>query len=168
VSTNAAEGLFGRVKMFCRERQLKRISKKTYGLVLAEFLWRASNVGVQSEWASAPLWKLLDFIADFQKADGLVVCDDPYRLPAEAHAELSAWRESHREVVPPPPPQAPVLADAPPGDATPPPGDATPLPAPGDATLPPAPEDDSDIEMVVRGVPLVAFGRRVSLRYRNA
>jgi hypothetical protein len=40
VSTNSAEGLFGRVKVFARSKGRKRISKDAYGLILAEFMWR--------------------------------------------------------------------------------------------------------------------------------
>ena len=40
VTTNAVEGLFGRLKQYLRQRRYGKISKKAYGEALAEFLWR--------------------------------------------------------------------------------------------------------------------------------
>ena len=40
VTTNAVEGLFGRLKKYLRQREYLRIGKRAYGQVLAEFLWR--------------------------------------------------------------------------------------------------------------------------------
>ncbi|CAE7880306.1 unnamed protein product [Symbiodinium necroappetens] len=40
VTTNAVEGLFGRLKKYLRQREYLRIGKRAYGEVLAEFLWR--------------------------------------------------------------------------------------------------------------------------------
>ena len=40
VTTNAVEGLFGRLKQYLQQRRYRKISKKAYGEVLAEFLWR--------------------------------------------------------------------------------------------------------------------------------
>ena len=40
LTTNAVEGLFGRLKQYLRQRRYGKISKKAYGEVLAEFLWR--------------------------------------------------------------------------------------------------------------------------------
>ena len=40
ISSSAAEGLFGRLKSYIRQRGIKRVSKQCYGRVLAEFLWR--------------------------------------------------------------------------------------------------------------------------------
>ena len=42
VSTNAAEGLFGRLKAWVRTKAAKRVSSNSYGGLLAEFLWTAS------------------------------------------------------------------------------------------------------------------------------
>ena len=64
VSTNAAEGLFGRVKQFFRQQHQKRIAKKHYGLVLAEYLWKKTVTGPKSKWRKA--WPLLDLIQAFQ------------------------------------------------------------------------------------------------------
>ena len=38
VTTNPAEGLFGNVKTFGWERQVKRVSKNSYGSLLCEFI----------------------------------------------------------------------------------------------------------------------------------
>ena len=40
VSTNAVEGLFGRLKSYLRQRRYGRAGKNNYGHLLAEFLWR--------------------------------------------------------------------------------------------------------------------------------
>ena len=53
VSTNSAEGLFGRVKAFCRLRKLRRVGQGCYGLVLAEYLWRRRELHQYSEWKEA-------------------------------------------------------------------------------------------------------------------
>ena len=50
VSTNAAEGLFGRVKQLCRLLRLKRVPFRSYDIVWAECLWREYALGPQSEW----------------------------------------------------------------------------------------------------------------------
>ena len=42
VSTNAAEGLFGRLKAWMRTKAAKKVSSNSYGGLLAEFLWTAS------------------------------------------------------------------------------------------------------------------------------
>ena len=42
VSTNAAEGLFGRLKAFLRAKGAKKVSRDSYGGLLSEFLWTAS------------------------------------------------------------------------------------------------------------------------------
>ena len=42
VSTNAAEGLFGRLKAWMRTKAAKKVSRNSYGGLLAEFLWTAS------------------------------------------------------------------------------------------------------------------------------
>ena len=41
VTTNAVEGLFGRLKKYLRQREYARFGKRAYGEVLTEFLWRA-------------------------------------------------------------------------------------------------------------------------------
>ena len=45
ISTNAVEGLLGRVKTFAREWKLKNICKKSYGLAPAEYLRRQKDHG---------------------------------------------------------------------------------------------------------------------------
>ena len=40
VSTNSAEGLFGRLKSYFRARGAKKVPKHNYGKLLAEFFWR--------------------------------------------------------------------------------------------------------------------------------
>ena len=42
VSTNAAEGLFGRLKTWMRAKAAKKVSKESYGGLLVEFLWTAN------------------------------------------------------------------------------------------------------------------------------
>ena len=41
VSTNSAEGLFGRLKSFLRAKGAKKVGKTSYGHLLSEFLWTA-------------------------------------------------------------------------------------------------------------------------------
>ena len=44
VSTNAAEGLFGRVKKFYRAREKTKLNQDSYGGLLAEHLWRLARL----------------------------------------------------------------------------------------------------------------------------
>ncbi|CAE7234151.1 unnamed protein product [Symbiodinium sp. CCMP2592] len=62
VSSNAAEGLFGRLKSYVRRRGIKRVSRQCYGKVLAEFLWRQTCSAKQEE----PFSELLNEILLWQ------------------------------------------------------------------------------------------------------
>ena len=64
VTTNAVEGLFGRLKTYLRQRQYGRVGKKAYGELLAEFLWhqRCSAFGVE------PFYNLMREIKTWQDA----------------------------------------------------------------------------------------------------
>ena len=64
VSTNAIEGLFGRTKKMLRKLNARAFRKASYGLFLAEFLWRTkflsqSNLGDDVSWFSKAFWELL-------------------------------------------------------------------------------------------------------------
>ena len=43
VSSNAAEGLFGRCKTFVRNRGGKQVTPQAYAGILAEFIWRTTH-----------------------------------------------------------------------------------------------------------------------------
>ena len=107
VTTNAAEGLFGRVKIFCRQKQIRRVSKNAYGLIMSEFLWRRRVLNQQSEWKDAGLWKLMELIGEWEN----VVQADLMEVPADVVQEIVAFRESTR-VIPPPPPAVVAVAPA--------------------------------------------------------
>lgn len=87
VSTNAAEGLFGRVKKSMRERGTKP-SNKYYTLLLSEYTWRQRHF-VKGQFKDAPLWPLVDFIVKFTTEPGHA---DLYFVPAEAAQTLTEWR----------------------------------------------------------------------------
>ena len=63
VTTNAVEGLFGRLKRYLRQREYLRIGKRAYGEVLAEFLWRQRCSAFRVE----PFYNLLREIIKFGK-----------------------------------------------------------------------------------------------------
>ena len=48
VTTNAVEGLFGRLKKYFRQRGLGRVGKDAYGHLLAEFLFRQRCTATRS------------------------------------------------------------------------------------------------------------------------
>ena len=64
VTTNAVEGLLGRLKKYLRQREYLRIGKKAYGEVLAEFLWRQRCSAFRVE----PFYNLLREIKVWQDA----------------------------------------------------------------------------------------------------
>ena len=107
VTTNAAEGLFGRVKTFCRQRQFRRVSCKAYGLLMAEFIWRRQTLGQNSEWKDAGLWKLLELVAAWQE---VVRPEHVLKVADWLDKELVDYRESTK-VIPPAAPE-PVAAPA--------------------------------------------------------
>lgn len=94
VSTNAAEGLFGRLKRWCRARQVKRVSNKGYGWMVGEFLWR-HHFGFDGN----AVWDLFDHIAEFQQA----VLEQPratwehglYKNPQVVDEDLAEWRTAN-------------------------------------------------------------------------
>ena len=69
VTTNAAEGLFGRVKTFERRRGTQHVPKRKYGDLLAEYLWRAKFLHSRSEFKEAGFWPLLDLIVKTRPAE---------------------------------------------------------------------------------------------------
>lgn len=123
VTTNAAEGLFGRVKSFLRQRQIRRVSGNAYGVLLAEYMWRRKELGMSSEWRDAGLWALLDLLVRRQ------VVERPANLlevSDELADQLQQFKEGTR-VIPaapapavPPPSVAPIAAAAAAADAGPP------------------------------------------------
>ena len=121
VSTNAAEGLFWRPKRWRRARQIKRVSRKAYGMMVGEFLWR-HHFGLDGN----AVWDLFDHIADFQQ----VVLQHPratwehgsYKNSQIINEDLAEWRKAtyvpRPALNPNPVPQAgPALAPAVPARA---------------------------------------------------
>jgi transposase-like protein len=98
VSTNAAEGLFGRLKRWCRARGVKRVSHKAYGWMIGEFLWR-HHFGLDGN----AVWDLFDHIAEFQQA----VLEHPratwehglYKNPQVVDEDLAEWRTANYAAV---------------------------------------------------------------------
>ena len=70
VSTNAAEGLFGRVKQWARKKGIKKISRKAYGELMSEFVWRQTFTGSRTENSSSPIWPFLHLISEWQEEPG--------------------------------------------------------------------------------------------------
>ena len=64
VTTNAVEGLFGRLNKYLRQREYARFGKRAYGEVLAEFLWRQRCSAFRVE----PFYNLLKEIKTWQDA----------------------------------------------------------------------------------------------------
>lgn len=63
VSTNSAEGLFGRLKSYLRQRNIKKTGKENYGHLLAEFLWM-QQISVTEK---PPFDSLVDAIFEWQQ-----------------------------------------------------------------------------------------------------
>ena len=59
VTTNAVEGLFGRLKKYFRQRGLGRVGKDAYGHLLAEFLFRQRCTATKTECLPAFLHEIL-------------------------------------------------------------------------------------------------------------
>ena len=72
VSTNSVEGLFGRLKTFVRQRNLKKFCKHNYGLILAQYLWEQHYASNRTQWHKAPLWPLLEMIQRHQDMWGMI------------------------------------------------------------------------------------------------
>jgi len=98
VSTNATEGLFGRLKTFARERSLKRVPKECYGLVLTEYLWREYKMGPLSCWHGAGMWPLAETLAKFDRANGVAIPQTPYKAPVEFEHECIAVKEASKVI----------------------------------------------------------------------
>lgn len=110
VTTNPAEGLFGRCKAFARSRGIKKLGKDCYGLLLAEFVWRSTNLSARSEWRDAPIFAILDLLVQYQTEALHPNIVDPAKVSEETAATLSQFKESMKAAAPPPPPQvAPVV-----------------------------------------------------------
>ena len=69
ISTNAAEGLFGRFKVFARKRGLRRVSHDSYELLMSEFIWRNAIMSPHSEWHKCGLWSLCEMLVSFQNVN---------------------------------------------------------------------------------------------------
>ena len=72
VSTNAAEGLFGRVKRWFAKRDVKGLSREAYGPWLAEWLWRhqflgPDALGAEREPYRQQFWQTVRFLANQNK-----------------------------------------------------------------------------------------------------
>ena len=89
ISTNSVEGLFGRVKQFNRRRDLKRICKGDYGVILAQFLWEQHYTSKQTEWHKAPLWPLLALIKEYQGKWGMQRAENELQV---TEAKKHAWK----------------------------------------------------------------------------
>ena len=114
VSSNAAEGLFGRLKAWVRKKGVKKVGKNTYGHLLAEFLWwqhcTANKLDTFSD--------LLGHVKDWQDVHPNTVHERPSlkaSLPTELREQFESLLRPHEEnVMDPPsnpaaPPQLPVL-----------------------------------------------------------
>ena len=64
VTTNAVEGLFGRLKKYFRQRGLGRVGKNAYGHLLAEFLFRQMCSAEKTEVFPSFLHEILDWQAE--------------------------------------------------------------------------------------------------------
>jgi hypothetical protein len=98
ISTNAAEGLFSRVKRFLRITKCTKITKRTYGEHLGEFLWRerflSSHSLNGSNWRDQVFWILVEHLSETTKAK--MVAKVPGRhlleVPDKLQEEFSALK----------------------------------------------------------------------------
>ena len=94
VTSNPAEGLFGRLKAFCRRKGISKCGKNNYGLVMAEFLWRTAATGPRSVWRSAPFFALVDLIRKWQTPP---LPSELLAAPGEITDEICALAEQFRQ-----------------------------------------------------------------------
>ena len=98
VTSNAAEGLFGRLTTWLRKKGVKKVGKNTYGHLLAEFLWAHNTAEQETSTFSLTFYAVFEigkmrFLTMYLNHN---LCDDPYPKncsqqfqsilrPAEAH-----------------------------------------------------------------------------------
>ena len=141
ISSNAAEGLFGRLKSYIRQRGIKRVSKQCYGRVLAEFLWRQTCSARDEE----PYSELLNEILTWQQRHPNAAQHNPslvMSLPEEFRADFASIFEDEvpqgpQAPQPPQPPQAPQAPQPPQALQVPQPPQVPQLPQPAQAHAPP-------------------------------
>ena len=117
ISTNAAEGLFGRCKAFARARGGKHLSRGSYGYILAEFVWRSSFLSSSSQWRDAPVWAVMELVQEYEEEKCrpvMAVQPHPLVVDDEFKTKMEEFKESCRAHVPDPPPQVAVVVPLPP------------------------------------------------------
>ena len=127
ISTNAIEGLFHRMKATFRHLHVSRVSKRRYGPLLAEYLFRARYFHHNAEWRDGGLWVLCKtLVEEFPPARWV----HQMHVPIEFREQWDALKEATRSavfpqpdipipalrVVPPPAPVAVVPPPAPVGE----------------------------------------------------
>lgn len=105
VTTNSAEGLFGCLKTFLRQKQVKRVSKDSYGLYLAEFVWRATVLKAGTPFHDAGVWELIPLLAPLTE----LALPNPFAVPEGIAQEIRTFQENCQQAdvapcVQPPPP----------------------------------------------------------------
>ena len=146
VTSNPAEGLFGRLKTFNREKEIKRLSRNHYGIMLTEFLWRQHYTGPRTEWYGAALWPVLDLIRRAQlDHPAFETYMDPLSAPLELDLEFQFWKAdtANEHYQPPGAAAAPIAYVAPPAPNVAPAPPNTPLADPG--VVPPRVVDPDDV-----------------------
>ena len=112
VSTNAAEGLFGRLKTWMRAKAAKKVSKESYGGLLAEFLWTANCSARKAD----PFADLLQQILFWQEQHPNREKHDPSlkdSIPAKVLQDFLSVCEAPAEQASEPPEEAPAAQQAP-------------------------------------------------------
>ncbi|CAE7387926.1 unnamed protein product, partial [Symbiodinium microadriaticum] len=92
VTTNAVEGLFGRLKKYLRQREYLRIGKRAYGEALAEFLWRQRCSAFRLE----PFYNLLREIKVWQDAHPRKLCPIPPYQSRQKQGNMKEKSLSHQ------------------------------------------------------------------------
>lgn len=114
VTSNPAEGLFGRCKAFARAKGVKKIARGHYGYILAEFVWRAKHLHSRSEWRDAPLFPVLDLLVQYQDEILSPRMDMPlarYIIDDDLKSIFDDVKQASRALIPNPP--EPVAAEVP-------------------------------------------------------
>ena len=91
VGTNAIEGLFGRMKRHFRHLHVTKISKRFYGLYLAEYAFRVRYLHANAPWRDAGFWVLLDVLAKQFKPPVL----EEQEYPEGWLEQWEQWKAAH-------------------------------------------------------------------------
>ena len=87
--TNAIEGMFSRCKKFLKTQNTRMPSKGSYGLLLAEFVWRVAALGAHSvperKWPLVAFWRLLSCLREVEarRARGEQELSECWQTPKE-------------------------------------------------------------------------------------